>query len=86
MPQTGLVREIDDLQSISHLLYHAAKSAYGNAKNMAMLLHFMSGCKVVPDLEFVLEELPGILEEHHNEILFRADVEDRNKKRTLGLS
>lgn len=86
MPQTGLVREIDDLKPISYLLYHAGKSLYGNAKNAAMLLHFMSGCKVVPDLEFVLEELSGILEEHHNEALFRADVEDRIKKRTLGLS
>jgi hypothetical protein len=85
MPQTGLVRQIDDLQPISYLLHHAGKSLYGNAKNAAMLLHFMSGGKVVPDLAFVLEELPGILKEHHNDALFRADVEQRIKKRVLGL-
>ncbi len=86
MPQTGLIREIDDLKPISYLLHHAGKSLYGNAKNAAMLLHYMSGRKVIPDLAFVLEELPGILEEHHSEALFLADVEQRIKKRDLGLS
>lgn len=86
MPQTGLVRNLDEAKPLDWSLYQVGKFLYGNMKNVAALLHGLSGGKVVPDLDFVLEELPDILRQHHSNATFRADVEHRIKKRELGLS
>ncbi len=86
MPQTGLVRNIDEIQPLEWLLYQAGKSIYGNMKNVAALLHGLRGSEEVPDLDRILAELPRILKKHHNAHLFRADVEQRIKKRELGVN
>lgn len=84
MPQTGLVRAIDPLNSVEYRLDRAGKSILGNLKNLAVLLHALRGGRIEPDLDAVMEDLSGILARHHDPIVWEHDVRKRIDAFELG--
>lgn len=84
LPQTGLVREIDEAKPTAWLLYQLGKSFYGHLKRVAALTYLQSDGKQIPDLDWVLEELPELLAPHHNSHDWERDVSQRITANRLG--
>jgi len=85
LPQTGLIRDIDTAASLEWRTYQCGKSILGYFKRLAVFIHARSDGSRIPDLEWVLEELPEVLKPHYSASLWEADVEQRIKAYRLGL-
>lgn len=85
LPQTGLVKAIDDPACIKWRLLRQGMALYGSLKGVAALLQARDGLELPPTLQATLAALPALLRPHHNRELWSADVQQRVTKLELGL-
>lgn len=84
LPQTGLVRDMDRSAPLEWRLHRQVQSLYGMFKGIAAILALLRAEGVQMELEDLLEALPGLLDEHHSNTLWRADIEWRIKAHGFG--
>lgn len=84
MPQMGFLGNLNQQNSVDYRLDRLSKSLLGNLKGAAVLLYAKSGCRMIPDLETVLEELPGLFEPHHSPVSWESDVRKKIDAFELG--
>ncbi|CCQ72456.1 hypothetical protein [Magnetospira sp. QH-2] len=84
LPQTGLVKCIDQMAPVEWRLDRSGKMVHGYLKNIAALLYCRDGGTGAPDLDDVLAELPHVIAQHHSPVAWSDDVTQRIKEIELG--
>lgn len=84
LPQTGLVREIDPKGTLSMRIDRQGRALYGNLKAFAALISDREDRDAPLSFAELLGALPSILRTHHNDVVWRADVNKRLRALRLG--
>lgn len=77
LPQTGLVRAIDEQGSLDWRRQKQLRALYGSLKGLAAVHGLMMGKDYAVDLNALLKALPALLRHEHTETMWRGDVERR---------
>jgi hypothetical protein len=85
LPQAGLVRDLGKQTEYEYQAHKVTQSIYGMLKRLAVLTYFKTDGNQELDLEFMLAELPEILEPHHSNVSWRLDVAKKLEAYRLGV-
>lgn len=84
LPQTGLIQSLDPKAHLDTRIYHQLRALHGNLKGLAAVIGEHEERRLPITLPELLNQLPEKLKQHHNEVVWHADVSRRLKALRLG--
>ena len=84
MPQSGLVRDIDEKRLLEYRIHRQTQSIYGNLKGLAALLSIAQGEAEALSLRDVIDQLEDELAIHHEATHWEPAIEKRIEGYALG--
>jgi len=85
LPQLGLSRSYDPANLIEYRLAVQVRSLYGSLKALGALLALQAGQSGEQvSLDRLTARLPRLLDRHHSEVHWAAEIEDRIRKHEMG--